>query len=185
MWSWWLSLSLETLQTVNSVALWIIGIFGVITALAVVISTMASTRIDELKDQNLSTLQRQLSDMRTHQTPRTISTTQQKQFLKLAETIEKGHVTVAQPLNDHEASKLAESIGRMLQEAGWAVTMTVSMGISANTTGIILLFKDEASAPPFMVPLRDAFEAVGLSVEIMRNPRGSPELEIIVAHKPT
>ena len=194
MWSWWNSLSLETLGSLNTYAQWAMAVFGFLTAVAMVASIMASARISSIKDAQLSALKQEqtatkeeVTAVREQQEPRALNTQQRAKVLEILRAEPKGTISVlGAAMGDGEALTFATELRQLLQSAGWGVEAFAANWASTwNPVGVILIVRTQEEAPAYAGTLQRAFRAADITAEEMLDAKiqvGS--LRLIVGHKP-
>ncbi|HVC44736.1 MAG TPA: hypothetical protein VND20_07940 [Candidatus Binataceae bacterium] len=178
--------SSQALDTVFTVTQWAMAIFGFLTAVAIVISIIASNRANSLKDETWlgerETLQTQIQQL----TPRRL-TPEQKVKILLALPRQPYSIRITCTMGDGESFDYASDLMEVLKEAGWTVE---DNGLSqALFTGkpppLWITVSSADEVPPAANALANAFKAAGIAVIGQIDKGLNPtQVGLFVGHKP-
>ena len=184
--SWLNSLPLETYTKLNTWAQYSLILLVTLTAMAAIATLFSSKRIKSLEAMNRSTLEQRLAtseqqlataeasaksaqeelkdlkQFKDQQNPRTLSAEQREQFLILVRGIPKGHLSI-QAAADYETKEFSYAINNLLKVAGWTTDFLLMVSPGLYPPGITFVVHSQETAPPYVKPLQDAFEAIGYS----------------------
>lgn len=196
--SWWDSV--EALRRFNTGANYAIAVFGVLTAVATIVSIRFSNRIDELltvQEQSLanrleqteSTLEstrQELEETKQRQQPRALTADQRQQLVvALGTASPKGRVEVIAVLGDGEAHAFAMALLFALQEAGWPADGVSDAIYTDAPVAVAVVVQSANQPPPHAVPLQRALRAAGIEahgrLEVSKPPG---TVELLVGRKP-
>ncbi len=191
--SWWHSLSLETLTSLNTYAQWAMVLFAVLTALAMAANIKSSARISAVKDAQLSALEQkqtttkeEVAVVQKQQQPRELNARQQASFLEILTAEPRGTIfLLGAAIGDGEALAFATELRQLLQSAGWGIENFATNWTSTfNPVGVLLIVHSREKAPAYAGTLQRAFKAVNIAARQMIGPRMQEgSLKVIVGHK--
>jgi hypothetical protein len=173
--SWWSSV--EALGRFNSWLQYAIAVFGILTAVAIVLSTVATNRIDTLRSERERQLTQRLKELQ----PRHLTLEQETDFVQALMTGPKGPVIVTFVLGDGEAENFAAQLKDLLARAGWPATGPE--GFTGQGHGLAIL-GNAPTLPEYGATLKAALEAIGLPVQLYRGPMEMWPVQLLVEHKP-
>lgn len=157
--------------------------------------TLANTLYPSLKleealeklRQDTITLRERTEKIERQSAPRRIIERQRDAFANSLKNIEKGKVVVHCFMNaGSEANQYANEIRDMLVNAGFDCGKMVAMSLGgAAPKGLFLSVKNKDKYPVFVDPMVLAFQAIGISFQLVINDSiGEDEFEITVGLKP-
>lgn len=199
MWSWWSLLSIDVLSKVNTYAQYAIVVFGILTAVATLISVLSADRISALKDAELTLIKNEqsasdkalrsaqaaLKDLRDSQAPRVITAAQRERFMKSLQDVSKGDIGITTVVGDNESMQLAVQLEGMLKEAGFTTTGVSQAIFTPSPVGLFLKVRSADSVPVYAAPLQYTLDAIGLNAPGQVDPGMAAHIvTIVVGHKP-
>jgi hypothetical protein len=178
--NWWHSLwdTPEGLARFFYGTQWAIAIFGILTAVAIVLSIVISRRRDDFQGQQISEAQQEstrirdalnqsnqkLSELEKKTAPR-ILTEDQREKLNAFLATQKGYpVTLSANLGDQEGIKYAQQIKGILEKNGWKVDGPDEVVFDPPQVGTEIVITDERQTPIAALIVLRGFEKAGISV---------------------
>ena len=117
--------------------------------------------------------------------PRTLSNEQKKEFQNFLRNNIKGKLNISCGFGNNEGYAFAQEIEQLLNQSGWETTDILMKIFKNNIYGLLLVLKNESSAPPYAGVLQEAFNKIDMPVSVQFNNKYDEQrLDLIIGLKP-
>jgi len=158
----------------------IIGLALELIALPENLSEVARLNVisEKLRSTNL-VLEAQVLELKTKQSPRTITSEQRASLIKCLDDCPKGKVFIMASVLDFEATDYAAQIESVLTNSGFEVTRPTGFRgdsvLAVSSVGMHLIVKDRMKAPAHAGPVQRCF--IGIGIPLMGVAPDDPNFE--------
>ena len=128
------------INLLNFIFNWITAVAGIVAAIGAVGSLLISKTIEKQKDEKIRLLQDEIIEL----APRSITTEQSQQLLKLLAR-KKGRVGFLVKVFNDTSKEFAIQLSTIFREAGWQVEEPINQTLLDDYDGRLNIFTDEAN----------------------------------------
>ena len=117
--------------------------------------------------------------------PRTLSKEQKEIFRNFLSNNIKGKLNISCGFGNNEGYAFAQEIEQLLNQSGWETTDILMKIFKSNIYGLLLVVKNESSAPRYAGILQEAFNKIDMPVSgEFNNKYEEQRLDLIIGLKP-